>query len=218
MNIDIDFAVEYLRKEEHALVHSLKLFVETKDIKFFESFLYWYEKEDKPDQELEGEELLEAVLKSSRRMKLNSNGFYLSGKNKNVVRIEDGRYIYFAFGKYKPNLNILLNEMNLYEGLPYFKDSNLREQLDYTGEIEFLRGKYFLSKKGSRFFDLTSSDKPHILALVNWGGSFNRSRGFRNVPDDKIYYRKASSNGGGTGKDYLILPVDYSATYSIDDF
>lgn len=142
-----------------------------------------------------------------------------NNNNNNLIQLENGNYLYFNYGKYKSGLTFIISNPDA--PLGYFTDKELDKQLNllYTGDASFLRGKFFVSKKGSYMFDLTT-DKPHILIRVGWGGAFNRTRGFKseNLPVEKIYFRRASSNGGGAGYDYLILPADYKHKYSLDDF
>lgn len=151
---------------------------------------------------------------------LNNRGFKLEGHKKNTIRLEDDKYIHFSFGKYLPNLNFLLDFTHLLDGLKFEKDDFLNKQLNlnYTGDISFVKGRYFKSKKGSDFFDMTDPDNSHVLIKIDWGGSFDDSRGLKTVPNQKLYYRSAVSNGGGMGVDYLILPVDYKATYTVSNF
>lgn len=168
------------------------------------------------------EKLAQILLEINRDIIIENNGFYFDGKDKNIVKLDDGRYIYFNFGKYKPNLNFLINEDFLLKGIKYEKDDELKKQfnLKYSGSMFFLKGKFFISKKGSKFFDLTSQEKPHVLVKIAWGGAFNTSRGIEkeDIPKEALHFRKARSNGGGLGNDYLVLPKDFRMTYSIDDF
>lgn len=167
---------------------------------------------------LNPEEVAKFILKKNEEQRIIDLGYKFDGKDKNIVKLDNGKYIYFDFGKYSPNLNFLIDD--LAKGVTYEENHELNRNLNlnYTGDISFIRGRFFVSKKGANFFDLTSTDKPHVLVKIKWGGSFNTSRGLKNVPEEKIYYRCARSKGGGIGVDYLILPSDYQAKYTLDDF
>ena len=57
---------------------------------------------------------------------------------------------------------------------------------------------------------------------IDWGGAFNRTRGLdkdtvNSIPEI-LYYHKASSNGGGTGYDYLVVPVGFSKSLYDEEF
>lgn len=179
--------------------------------------LKWY---GKYHEGMTVKEIVDTIFSIAESEHLKNRGFYLDGKEKNIVKLDNGKYIYFNFGKCDPNLNFLVNYNHLLDGIIYETDSMLNKQLnlDYTGDITFLKGRFFKSKKGSNFFDLTSNDKPHVLIKINWGGAFNNSRGIKTVPNDSIYYRCAKSNNGRMGVDYLILPIDYKTNYTLDDF
>lgn len=177
----------------------------------------WLEENNQNYDKLTPEEIANFVLKKNEAERIIDLGYKFDGENKNIIKLDNGKYIYFDFGKYSPNLNFLIDD--LAKGVTYEKDQELSQKLNlnFTGDISFIRGRFFISKKGANFFDLTT-DKPHVLVKIKWGGSFNYSRGLKDVPEEKIYYRRARSKGGGIGVDYLILPSDYQAKYTLDDF
>lgn len=180
--------------------------------------LKWY---GKYHEGMTVKEIVDTIFSIAESEHLKNRGFYLDGKKKNVIKLDNDKYIYFNFGKYKPNLNFLLNYSHLLDDINFKRDNDLNKQLNlnFTGDISFLRGRFFKSKKGSDFFDMTDPDNsPHVLIKIDWGGAFNNSRGLKSVPSQKLYHRVASSNGGGMGVDYLILPVDYKATYTVSNF
>lgn len=190
------------------------------DDEFYDKVIHrlkWY---GKYHEGMTVEEIVNTIFSLAELEQIKSCGFFFDGKKKNIVKLDNGKYIYFNFGKYQPNLNFLINYNNLLDGISYEFDSDLNKQLNlnYTGDITFIRGRFFKSKKGSNFFDLTSDDKPHVLIKIDWGGAFNNSRGIKTVPEGKIYHRCAKSNNGRMGVDYLILPIGYKANYTLDDF
>lgn len=91
-------------------------------------------------------------------------------------------------------------------------------EIPYSGElIGVVEGQYRKNKKGTDIFDLNRQGD--LLVVVNWGGAHKRSRG---IEIDKIknykYYRHASSDGGGTGTDWLVIPKNFKLELSEDDF
>ena len=60
-----------------------------------------------------------------------------------------------------------------------------------------------------------------ILIRVDWGGAFNGSRGTYTEDAKKIegvkYFRRAASNGGGSGYDYWVVPVGFYRSRSLEE-
>lgn len=85
--------------------------------------------------------------------------------------------------------------------------------IDFDGDASILLGRYRLSKNGRPIFELTEPTKARdALIKVNWGGAFDRSRGQYEDYAKEVgasFFTRRSSNGGGTGNDYWILPVDF---------
>lgn len=85
--------------------------------------------------------------------------------------------------------------------------------VDFDGDASILLGRYRLSKNGRPVFELTEPTKAKdTLVRVNWGGSFNRTRGqYKDYAEEvgASFFTRRSSNGGGVGNDYWILPVDF---------
>ena len=86
--------------------------------------------------------------------------------------------------------------------------------LEFNGAVSFLLGKYHLSKNGNPVFEITKpTESKEIFICVDWGGAFNPTRGqssYYAKDANALYYKRSTSNGGGTGFDYWILPVDYA--------
>lgn len=145
---------------------------------------------------------------------------YVFDGDKNIVQAEDGRFILFHKNKLQSGLNVLLNQEQLQTWFDdMFKEESKNDfNLLYTGKLFTIEGNFFKSKKGSPFFDLTTENKPHVLIRISWGGPFNKSRGLLNKVEDALYYHRSKTNGGGAGKDYLVIPKDFKAAFSIDDF
>ena len=85
--------------------------------------------------------------------------------------------------------------------------------IDFDGDASILLGRYRLSKNGKPVFELTEPTKARdTLIKVSWGGAFNRTRGqYRDYAKEvgASFFTRRSSNGGGAGNDYWILPVDF---------
>ena len=123
------------------------------------------------------------------------------------------------FGKYQPDMTFIVpKEFNLgKDGKPisfldYVEDHEVtgNMNLNFGGRASFIFGDYWRSKKGGACFRPKSPlTAKHLLVKVSWGGAFDSTRGSHGV-DDALYFRRASSNGGGAGCDYWVLPVGYT--------
>jgi hypothetical protein len=127
------------------------------------------------------------------------------------VKMDNGSFLHNAHGKYQPALTILNStpEMVWLDRKP--SDFNLEK-----GEYSIIIGDYFVSKKGNNCFQIKNSGK-HILIKDNWGGAFNKYKGGSLVRDEALYYKEASSNGGGSGYDYGIFNRNWTKSISMDD-
>lgn len=128
------------------------------------------------------------------------------------------------FGKYRPNITFIvpktydLNKNGKpIDPLSYIEDREVTANmnLDFDGSASFIFGDFWRSKKGGACFrPKNPMQAKHLLIRVDWGGAFDRHRG--NYPEDVkdidgvLYFRRASSNGGGSGYDYWVLPVGYT--------
>ena len=129
---------------------------------------------------------------------------------KNIIQLEDGRYLFNDFGKYRPNLSFILPNQ---EDLKWSKIPS--NSLNLEGRIlDSVVGNFWVSRKGSNCFEPTTNGK-HILIREDWGGSGDRGDLTQN--ESMLYFRRASSNGGGTGMTYAVLPINYKNKVSIDD-
>lgn len=85
--------------------------------------------------------------------------------------------------------------------------------IDFDGDAEVLFGKYRLSKNEKPVFEITEpKEAKDVMINVAWGGPFNKTRGqtqsYANETGATFFTRR-SSNGGGAGCDYWILPVGF---------
>ena len=144
---------------------------------------------------------------------LNNDKVFLNGENK--FNVFDG-------GKYNSGFTIIIprewnvDEYNRPESpISYFSCEDITDNMniDFDGTSTILLGKYKLSKAGKNVFEITKpTEAEDVLVKVNWGGAFNNSRGqdsdYAEEAKAKAFVR-SSSNGGGAGYDYWVLPVNY---------
>ena len=131
-----------------------------------------------------------------------------------VIELTNGEVLCNRFGKYQPNMCFVLNENNICNTWTDVDNYNI----DWDGDPVQLRGEYWVSKKGTKCFR-PKEDGEYVLIRVDWGGCFNPTRGieFNTVKEFAPYSRKASSNGGGNGYNFYVLPYGFHREVSIDE-
>lgn len=147
-----------------------------------------------------------------------------------VFQTETG-FIVNDFGKYRPNITFVVDSsFELDENgkavnpLRFFEDREVTDSfnLSLEGQAKILFGDFWRSKKGGACFrPKDPRQAKHILVKVSWGGAFNQTRGFSGngvTECGAIYFRRASSNGGGSGYDYWVLPVGYVHQYGTNAY
>lgn len=151
----------------------------------------------------------------------------LVGKNVKVFETETA-FLVNMFGKYNPNITFVVDKVfaigknsKPLSPISYMSDKSMTDNMniDFDGSAEFMYGDYWVSKKGGACFRPKSPlEAKHLLIRVDWGGCFDHHRGCYEeeaYASGAIYFRRASSNGGGAGYDYWVLPVGY--TYRMRD-
>ena len=148
----------------------------------------------------------------------------------NCYETETG-FLVNIFGKYCPNVTFVVGkevELNA-DGEPinplhYSNDREVTDSMnmDFDGEATFMFGDFWRSKKGGACFRPKNPKfAKDLLVRVSWGGCFNSHRGTysdeANVIEGVKYFRRASSNGGGAGYDYWVVPVGFSRILHIDE-
>jgi hypothetical protein len=122
------------------------------------------------------------------------------------------------YGKYRPNISFVLSKDFVGRPLRYRCDAATRKMVAEMNfefnaaesTIGVLFGDFWLSKAGKPHFRPKSNQTAeHVLLAVNWGGAFARSFGRWDEPKEAIYFRHASSNGGGLGIDYYVFSVGF---------
>ena len=149
------------------------------------------------------------------RKKLQNAGIKLG---ENAILLDSNKYLVNDYGKYCSGITFIIAPRDI-PNYEYFTDRRLRESLNifWDGTPSFMYGNYWKSKKGSNCFaPCDKGHAKHLLIRLDWGGCFNSSRGSTEV-QNTLYSRRASSNGGGTGYSYYIIPIDSKNTYSEDD-
>lgn len=129
------------------------------------------------------------------------------------VVLNDGSFLKKDYGKYRTNL-LIINDV---PELNFVETSSKEFNLDLIPKLTFIKGDYFVTKKGADAFRIKADGK-HLLLCDNWGGAFNSYRG-GNSPDadECLYQRRASSNGGGSGNTFSIVEEGFKRSISIDD-
>ena len=144
---------------------------------------------------------------------LGSEKVFYNGKNKfNVV---DGGKYHSGITIEVPQTWTIDKNKNPQSPFKYRKCRELTDgmNLDFDGDAEILLGNYRLSQNGRPVFEVSTPTKAkYVLPRVEWGGAFNRARGNFDSYAKEVgatFFRRSSSNGGGYGNDYWILPVDF---------
>ncbi len=97
----------------------------------------------------------------------------------------------------------------------YRKNDNLTNgmNVDFDGDCSVLYGNYHKSQTGRPVFAVTDpKNATHVIVRSSWGGAFNHSRGQDSNYAQEIgalEFRRARSNGGGSGYDYYIFPANH---------
>lgn len=145
------------------------------------------------------------------------HGFKLG---EDIIQLEGKKRLVRHYGKYMSNLSILVE---VYSDYSWLRSPDLSQEMNirFDGMPYVMRGEYFVSKKGTKCFRV-KKDGPHFLIRNEWGGAFNDTRGFTSSRQAEIegialYFRRASSNGGGLGNDYIVLPVGFRRTLREED-
>ena len=141
-------------------------------------------------------------------------------------------FVINAYGKYLPNISFVLAKDVLAKDssgdpLEYRRDTPTKEMVANMGidfgtsesGVSVLFGDFWLSRFGKPHFRPKSSQTAtHVIVRADWGGfSYPGTRGRWSAPDGVAYFRRASSNGGGTGYDYYVVPVGYHIVMNDDE-
>ena len=140
----------------------------------------------------------------------------------------DVGFIFDDYGKYKPDIRFLLPKQfylgkdgNIISPVCFEMDKEVTDSMNLTfdGDASFLFGDFWYSKdkKTPCFMPKDPMEARHLLLRISWGGACSTTRGMKEeyiVSCNPPYYKKAQSNAGGSGYDYLVLPVGYKKLMS----
>ena len=128
-------------------------------------------------------------------------------------------FVVIDHGKYRPNISFVLSKD--FEGNPleYRMDAPAREMIAGLGlgfgtaesAVSVLFGDFWLSKAAKPHFRPKSpKEATHVIVRANWGGfGHPRTRGVWGAPEGVNYFRRAASNGGGTGYDFYVVQIGF---------
>lgn len=130
-------------------------------------------------------------------------------EKENIIEVNGG-YLYNDKGKYASGITFVFRENENAESFkyaPFCKWTNLT----FGGEPEVMWGSFWTSKKGSPCFaPAAEKSASHALIKVHWGGTTGLPGSpYKRVPEGVVFYRRKSSNAGGCGTDYWVIPVGY---------
>jgi hypothetical protein len=129
------------------------------------------------------------------------------------IKLNEGSFLLNKYGKYQPNISFVLNEE---KELDWKTVSSSIFNLS-NGNLSLITGDYWISKKGTNCFSPNEKGKT-ILLRDNWSGCFNDYMGNQIFKlSNRLYSHRASSNGGGNGCDYVIIPVGTKYEISVED-
>ncbi len=132
------------------------------------------------------------------------------------IEINENLFLYNWYGKYCPNITILVNHPNDLN-FQFERTNNSKFNLE-KGKLSFIEGDFRISKNKKPIFDMTKNTKKHLLIRDDWGGPFNKTRGYQlEKLEPKLHYRRASSNGGGTGSDFIVIEKGVKYTPKLED-
>ena len=150
-----------------------------------------------------------------------------------MLKLENGKCMVRDFSTYGSGLCILFRDARteqekqsilyrqddfdfLAQKKTEFDPSYMNVEFDSSSQ-QFFYGRYFVSKSGNNCFEITE-DGEQLLIIEQWGGCFNQTRGntFKDNPAN-LYFKRASSHGGGKGTTYTILPGNWANNISEED-
>lgn len=122
-----------------------------------------------------------------------------------------------AFKKYEPMLLIIAD-------VPYIKWERMDEEMktslniNEAGLTEFLKGDFFVTKKGTKSFRIKKDGK-NILFRTDFNYTPINTDERKRLEDngEVLHYSRRTSNGGGLGWDYYVVNKDWSYVPDIDN-
>lgn len=135
----------------------------------------------------------------------------------NALILSNGDLLIKDYGKYRPDLVFVIapedKECYQYGDAP---DINV----DWDGYPKAMYGHFWVSKRGTECFrPLPKERASHVLLRVEWEkGLYSYTTGENPEAEaEAVYFRRASSNGGGIGYAYYVFPVGFRMQIDLDD-
>jgi len=134
----------------------------------------------------------------------------------------DTCYIVKALGRHDPDIDFILtkdftigNDGEPVDPCQFENDWELTKYMgiDFDGDVSYLFGDFFHSKKGSACFRPKNPIKAqHLLICVSWGRNIRTGLGISKEQAHALgalFYRYKPMKDHKNGWDYLVLPVEY---------
>ena len=134
-----------------------------------------------------------------------------------AIELVNGEKLIRRYRKDNPGICFIMSDNNIDVGWKEYDSNFLNIEFDASG-VEWLPGDFWISKKGTSCFR-PGEDGKHVLIKTNWDDCFESSRGeeYDEVKKLAVYSRRASSNGGGAGKNYYVFEKGFRKEISLND-
>lgn len=130
-----------------------------------------------------------------------------------IIDIYGWKFLINEYWKYKPNLSFITTVPKV-----EYDDVDRRDLNFDRWDFGVIYGKFYVSKKWTNCFRVLPKEKAkHILICDSWWWAFNDYRWGTLPEEGAVYYRRASSNGGGMWCDYGIYDINFRNEVSEDD-
>jgi hypothetical protein len=128
-------------------------------------------------------------------------------------RLGDGVWIFNDFGKYRPNMTFVADNLGGFVLQSGLKNSMLEselKELDTRLKVQY-RGHLYTSKKGKTCFKVDPNGS-EVFISADWDGYKEHNDGVL-VGFDKhaLWTWEGKSNGGGIGTVYMVVPINVKA-------
>lgn len=130
------------------------------------------------------------------------------------IKLDNGKFLTKDGGKYGSQLTFICrNELEpLNEPFAFVTGPRVYHFLDRI--CSAVRGKFWKSPKGTNCFE-AEENGPNLMIKESWGR--NGDRGHLEDMEQSLYYRRASSNGGGNGCTYIVIPFVEDTKMKVED-
>jgi len=137
-------------------------------------------------------------------------------------RLDNGKVIANHTGKYSSGLCFILDEeydpfYNGYENISWESINLTRDSWAGFNQLRMIRGNFWTSKKGTKCFKPDFASGKHMLLEDGWSGSRSYTSDLLKIKNP-LFGRCSTSNGGGAGHMYVIVPFGYVYEIPAEDF